>query len=720
MKDKIKSKIEEIKKMSFKTKIKYIFVGLILAILPIVLEILLFKNSKLDINKSSIIRIGYIYGIYILYLIYKVLDVYSNKLKKLFDFILKHRYIIAIIFFCTMVLLKLNISNIGAWRMYIEPEEKSDTTLIGINRYIRSDEWEVQTPFFFAQSLNNEKYYPLENNNIADGQNMLMIYPAPVWNITIIGKPQNLGFLLFGKDYGYSWYWCMKIVLLVLLSIEICMILTNKNSFLSIIGGIWLAYSPSIQWWLSSNGDIYIHAFAIIVLFHYYVNNTDWKLWKKLLIAIGMISSIAGFVFCFYPPVQIPIAYVMLVFLLVDYIINFKKIKLEDYIIILVTLAISFAIIGYYLIVSVDAISLIMNTVYPGSRDLTGGDANISVMIKYFFNIFSIRGRGLAEVGTNQAEVSAVIYPFIALIIGIVYKFKDFKVKIKDRKNWLCYGLCLVYIILMLWNFVGFGNILSKVSLLFLCQPERVFLILGIIGLMLCLIILNQKEIKLQKCQIIIISLFVIILANALIYSFSYNNYFTNTKKLILYSIIFLMTYNLLSLNSKGFSYVIFIITIATGITINPLNVGTDAIFGTNTSKQIIKILNEDAEDNLWIGNSSRDSQFLIANGARVLNGVNYYPNFDMLYILDPEKKYEYVYNRYAHIEINLTKNKETEFILMYPDAYRIQLSKEDFEELGIKYYYSSKKIDEDIEKLYNLKLIFNEEYEGKYIYSVI
>ena len=56
----------------------------------------------------------------------------------------------------------------------------------------------------------------------------------------------------------------------------------------------------------------------------------------------------------------------------------------------------------------------------------------------------------------------------------------------------------------------------------------------------------------------------------------------------------------------------------------------------------------------------------------------------------------------------------------MYPDAYRIQLSKEDFEELGIKYYYSSKKIDEDIEKLYNLKLIFNEEYEGKYIYSVI
>ena len=710
--------LEKFKTKQNKEKIICIIKSIIILVLPIIIEVLFYKNHSLIINKISILRLGFMYGLIAFYYLYKICSVYTNNLKAFLEKVFKYRYLIGLITFLVMIAMKVNISNIGCWSLYIPSE---DSMVIGKTNPIRSDEWKVQLPFFFAQGMNKEAYYPLNNQNIGEGQNMLMVYPAPALDLTLIGKPQNLGFFILGRDYGFSWYTCMRFIMLALLSIEIVLIITNGDKLLSLIGGLWVAFSPTIMWWLSSNGDIYIHAFAIIVLFHYFVNNPQWKLWKKLLIGLGIISSIPGFVFCFYPPVQIPLAYAILAFVLVDYLKKIKTLKLRDYAIMIASVIIAVAIVGYYLYVSMDEISLIMNTVYPGSRDLVGGDYKVKHAIEYFFDIFTpFNGKNLEELGQNKSEAAASIIPIIGIFIGIIYSLRDFKEKIKDKKNWLFYALVLVYFVYIIWMYIGFGKVLSKVSLFFMCQPERVALLFGLVGMFLTIMIISRKEIKLEKLQAIIISLLVLIISNIAISSVAgYSQYFDVTKKLILYSVIFLMTYSLLTLNKKLSSLVLVSLTISTGMFITPLNIGTNAIFNTDTAREIQKYVENDPSK-IWIGNSSMDAQYAIANGAKVLNGINYYPNFKMLNTLDETGKYNEVYNRYAHIEVHLSEDEETDFELIQPDMYIINISKSDFDKLGISYYYSATEIDEEMLDEFNLNNVYSNPKEGKFIYEVI
>ena len=114
------------------------------------------------------------------------------------------------------------------------------------------------------------------------------------------------------------------------------------------------------------------------------------------------------------------------------------------------------------------------------------------------------------------------------------------------------------------------------------------------------------------------------------------------------------------------------------------------------------------------------DAQYAIANGAKVLNGINYYPNFKMLNTLDETGKYNEVYNRYAHIEVHLSEDEETDFELIQPDMYIINISKSDFDKLGISYYYSATEIDEEMLDEFNLNNVYSNPKEGKFIYEVI
>jgi hypothetical protein len=49
---------------------------------------------------------------------------------------------------------------------------------------------------------------------VEQGNYNMMINNLPVFNLTIISHPLQWGFLLLGMEYGYSWYWAMKIILL--------------------------------------------------------------------------------------------------------------------------------------------------------------------------------------------------------------------------------------------------------------------------------------------------------------------------------------------------------------------------------------------------------------------------------------------------------------------------------------------------------------------------
>lgn len=700
--------IKEKLKAILKNKIT---IAILAIMLPFLIEILMFR--KIEINKVALFRIGVIYAVYILIGIFKLLKRYDKKLNKAAEFFIKYRYRIAGIVLVATVLLRINLSSISMWSSYVnEPDSKN--IILGVARGIRSDEWLTQSCLMLGETK-GEDAYQMYNKNIAQGNlNMLMI-TTPVKDIVSIGKPLTWGFFLLGTEFGYSFYWMLKIVLLVLVSIEFSMKITKKDNLLTLTGGLLLALAPAIMWWLSSAiADGYIFGMATIVLFSYYMNNLEWNLKRKIGLAVGLLISITSFAFVLYPAFQVPFAFFMLVVMLNDFIPNVKKLTKNDIIIMAITILGIAGIVARYVLVCWDDIVTMMSTVYPGNRISIGGDFSIDRFISYFANIFFPYSKSVS----NPCEQSSYIYPFMGLIILLIYNLKDIKEKKKSQDVKLIISLTVLYIIFLLWEFVGFGELFAKLTLMSMVPSPRLHVVVGMIGMILTIAIIKQTNSKkiFTKAQSIIISLVVVVISYVLIKNSSYAQYFKFVKIEIWSIVIFAITYFMITGNKRAWCYSMCIIAIIAGATINPICIGLSPIKNTQISKEIQEIKASD-EDALWVGNSNITGQYLVANGVNTLNGVNTYPNFKWLNIVDPDGEYNEIYNRFAHIHVTL--GDETDFTLLAADSYLATLTYDNLKELGIKYYYSNVKLSDKIKEKFKLETKYDNDKNQQYIYAV-
>ena len=107
--------------------------------------------------------------------------------------------------------------------------------------------------------------------------------------------------------------------------------------------------------------------------------------------------------------------------------------------------------------------------------------------------------------------------------------------------------------------------------------------------------------------------------------------------------------------------------------------------------------------------------------GVPVINSTNTYPDLDRWNKIDTEKKYQDVYNRYAHITINIVQNEEElsedKFVLLNPDSFKVYLTAEELKTLEIKYIFSINKLEQFNTENIKFNQIYN--YENYYIYKI-
>ena len=145
--------------------------------------------------------------------------------------------------------------------------------------------------------------------------------------------------------------------------------------------------------------------------------------------------------------------------------------------------------------------------------------------------------------------------------------------------------------------------------------------------------------------------------------------------------------------------------------------VGLDAVLSKPAAKKIQEIVSEDPNA-IWISSSGGtvSGNFLLANGARTINSVNYIPNYEMWKKLDPDKTYEEVWNRYAHINIELSESDESNYWINQADSITLSLCKSDFDKLKVNYILSQSEIDGEWSQY--LEELYSE--AGVWIYKVI
>lgn len=648
------------------------------------------------------------------------------SLKDLYCWLYKNRYYLALGIIVFAITFELNNSSIDLWSfLNTNGSQKQSDIIFGQPRDIRSDEWSVYTPMLLSQSP-DYKYF---NDSLRGGNtDVFMLYGQPIKNIVCVFRPFLLGFLFLGSAKGLSFFWIVRLVLLFLFSFEFLMLITNKNKLFSLMGTFLITFAPVVQWWWTPTGivEMIIYGELLVLLLNNYVIQKSY-IKRTLEIFIGTVL-IGSYIFVLYPAWQVPMVYIFVIIVLWVLIEKYKEYKFDkkDILPISIFAVLFFVVICYIYEKSKGTIDLITHTVYPGLRFETGGYGytEYSIGCDSFIHFFRYWGNiflsfTVNNLKTQQCNLATFFDLFpIGLIVSVIVLFKD---KIKDKLLIMLLCLCLFFTV---WCAVGFPKFLAQGTMLKVSPVYRTFVILSFLNVLIFVRAISLVKYSVNKIYSFVISflLTVLILVSNI---HLYEDYF-DFIKITVVSVLSLMIFYLILRNKsrKLLTFLIVTIMITSGALTNPINKGIDVINNIELSKVIKKINSENK--GLWIvdGFDFYVINFPIAQGVKTLNSTNTYPNIELLNKLDEDNKYNDVYNRYAHILINLVaeNNMTDKFVLSGGvDTFQINMTVKDILKLNVDYVLTNRSLNE----FNNDNINFEELYYGKtkifdvYIYKI-
>ena len=431
------------------------------------------------------------------------------KLDKMYNWIYKFRYYIALAALLIVTIFEYSGSSMGVYNEIMQGEtvEKYFTPVLGKYRSIRSDEWVVNTPIFISQAIDKDTPFGYYNDNLRGTKtDMFSIISPAVNDILILGKPFNIGYLLFGPAKGLAIAWYGKWIALALVAFEFCMLITDKKKLISLLGMLLIIFSAASQWW--NMPDYFLWGMLAIVLIDKYLR-TD-KLKTKIWCALGLFISAISFVFIMYPAWQVPFLYIYFAIFITLCIKNRKiyKFNKKD---VIITVLVIMAIcgIGYrYLSMSSDALQATMNTDYPGQRFEVGGDGLKNTYSYVYSFLFPYTGVD------NPCEFSGMIsfYP-IPMILAVIYLIRN-----KDRKKHLPFFIPMLFVasIFSVFTLCQTNPLFAKLTFLYMTPGRRLAVPLGLTQVLLLVYLLGiiNKDTKLIKENIakigaIVLSVFI-------------------------------------------------------------------------------------------------------------------------------------------------------------------------------------------------------------------
>ncbi|HFU3949683.1 TPA: hypothetical protein ACGO9U_001915 [Streptococcus suis] len=621
------------------------------------------------------------------------------------------------------IVFELSGSSIGLWGNYLNTGDY-DNVLFGSSRSVRSDEFAASVPWAFSQMTDNDSSY-LYVNNIVRGTatDMFLLLNQPVFDFAVIFKPAHWGYLFLGIDKGLAYTWVFRTLFLFATLFEFLMLVLKRNKVLSVIGALLVVFGPAVQWWTIGGAEIIsFGALAAIIAYHYFLIS-DYRI--RLLFALLLSWCATGFLLVLYPAWQVPYL-IFFVAVALYFIIsnwnpsNFKFQK--DIPIIAIFFLVTLGSLIYCFSKSMPAIEAMLNTAYPGKRQsFGGGQFFFSMATGYPFSIFySIFGL-IDERGMN------VFYDFFPL--GIIGSSFAWIVK-KDR---LSATMLIINLFFLVYMIAGFPTVLAKVTLMSFTMTQRLIPIFSFINIILLLrsIVVVESHFD-KRTKIIIASIMTILIMVFAINStmpYIEQSISVYTSSPILFSIyrflcvscsvfiLFCAIYSIISRSETSLLSWVLIIAISSGVMVNPLRSGTDVIFKSKLVQEIKKV--DDKQEGVWIVESMGYpmTNVPLFAGAPTLNSTNAYPNMQLWKSIDDGADDSDIYNRYAHIIIELTQEPNVVFELVQPDVFKVLLPVEKLSEIGITYILSERDLTVFNSESITFEMISN--IDGKNIYHI-
>jgi hypothetical protein len=526
---------------------------------------------------------------------------------------------------------------------------------------VRSDEYKVSTPYALSQCA-HQPPFPVVNTNIGLGQNMLLFHSAPVWHIAALSRPSTWGYLIFGAERGLAWQWWFQPFSCFTALLLLFEILLRGHLKLSIFGAFWCTGSAYMVCW--SNLPSYATFFpaAACVAGYHLLSSASAKVQTVSAILLGLL--VPGFVMFLYPPWQVCLGYLFLaIFVVLLFRERLFRNVLERRRLVLAVLAfvIASGLLCSYLITCMPAITILSNTVFPGRRLSSGGGVAFWQLLKGWYNFWTIRQE--YDFDGNVCESASFYHFYPAIVIGAI-----FSKQIRNKLGALGWAL-LGFIGVMLWFALhGFPNWLATLTCMNFALPSRVDLAVGIASIIASIMILaddaeplatQPRNGRLASYLAGVGTFLIFLLAGALT---------VQASKFAILPYIALgvslggtyLSYVLIAGKADVFCGAVAMLVVATAALFNPLGRGLDVVYNSEMALKIQEINAAAPDHPLWLCYGDDHPGVLVSLlGGRSLAGVHQYPQLELWHELDPERKHEDIYNRYAHVFLVYNPDKE-------------------------------------------------------------
>jgi len=648
-------------------------------------------------------RLGLIGAVYS----FALLNVWISP-KKLYDFIFKYRIAISIAVFSVLILLKINFSSIGMFNSYVQPNSGNyfSSPIFGTARSIRSDEWAISTP----RALTFQYCKTSKTNNIIMGAETPNLIASGIQlSLSMLSRPLKIGYFV-SSDFGLSFYWCGTLLLSIIAGIEFFMIISNGKKLLSCLGASTVVFSGFFMWW--SFVPIVTFGMSAIVCAYYLI--TENTVYKRIL--FGFLLSVSGssFVSDLYPAWQVVFGYCFLAIMLWIIISNkscFANFKWYDFLIVVFTVLFTLSVIVKSLLDQRDYLTAIMNTVYPGSREETGGYSLYKLFLSPLNLLFPFISEGIS---TSENGTFLSFFP-LPLILGV---FALIKTKGKDL---LLILLTVVSIPLLFYCTTGLPYMLAKLLLLTFSTDWRAvdaFAFLQVIILIRSMAVLYVNDASLPLFVAVPLSAFIGIFTVCVAKKY-YPSYAPNVFLIVFAVFAFAAALAFSYIKAKRFTDILTVIVSLTilfvGIMVSPVQKGADVIYEKPVAKKISSIVDNDSNAKWAALDQWVEADFYAACGAKVINSNNFMPNIKMWETIFPNGEKEDAYNRYANLIVHIS-DSTCDVKVLTPDLLNLSITYSKLDELGVKYLIAKSPIN-DNPSGFSLNKLYEE--DGIYIYKL-
>ena len=636
-------------------------------------------NSGIQIGGLRIL----LYRAFLLFFVVFFLSLhFVYPVKKIYDFMFKYRWYIGVGLLLFVTLFKINGDSMAYYTMTIQGDKVDALSypIFGKIRTIRSDEFLVNNPGIFASVMNNpsfEKY-----NTILRGTDTLNIISGVYKGLAMIAyQPWKLIFTILPLENAFSFYFYFVPVFAFLFCMELFYIL-SKNKLVAFTGATLTIFSSYFLWWGFPN--YLLSGTATIVFFYKFINEKNIK--KQIVFGLLMALSFSIFVCNLYPAWQVPVGYVYLVIGIWMIKENFVQIKSQSkvqWFIFFGSIGICILLVLNYFISTKEYIQIINQTVYPGKR-VEYGSNEIGKLLCYAQSLFF----PIKDMYNNsESGVFFCLFP-LSTLLSLYYSIKS------KKERFTIYLLLTVEIPMIIYTTIGLPPIVAKLLLFTHSTSVRMIDILGFVQVILIVRLLSfykdEKHIKPIVGGIVAIAF---ACESVLICKYSFPDYLNKYWMILLFILIFFLSFYLMT-NYKGkgfkkFEIIISLVSICSGLCVRPISIGLSSVYAKPAAQEIQKIVSKDPTSKWVTIGGIETPSFTVMCGAPTINFVNTYPNLKLWHTLDPDKKYEKIYNRYEHVKVLLT-HEETSFELIQSDYITLNLSYKDIKKAKVKYVFTN------------------------------